>query len=131
MTPDYFERLRLLRMDPANCSRCGRPNDSDKATCDRCREKNRRYCERRRAAKRANVETADGIRADIVRRLATLEGRVTRLAKGVRRAYDKGYGAGVRSERRKWQDMPRDWTSWKDPIGIESRKQMCHAIGER
>jgi len=130
----FWARVKAERNQPGACSRCGRPNDlpptqrGARGLCSRCRA----YLARRRAARDAQrardlTEQTEAGRA-LARRVAVLELRVERFAKILRAQYKAGYQVGMNAERRRWRDMPRDWDSWRQEVGVEEGKKHFHRL---
>jgi hypothetical protein len=130
----FWANCRERRSQPGNCSRCGRPNDTvpihagKRSLCSRCREYVRQYKARRLAERLESGKTASPDVVALLRRVRCLELRQERFARILRAQYKAGYQVGQKAERKRWRNMPRDWDSFVQPVGIEEGKRQFHRL---
>ena len=136
----FLAGLAQRRREPGNCSRCGRPNPqpvrrgSLHGKCPACREYQRQYKAARRPA--APPKPVATVVVDPARfyhfeeRVRRLEALVRDMRRFAQRRYAVGYARGQYRERCRWRDMPRDWDSFRQQIGVEAMKQMSARFDE-
>ena len=130
----FWARCRAARGTPGHCSRCGRPNPDaakqagKRGICEPCRAWQRAYKARRRAA----PLTVEGAALEaLARRVACLEIRCERFARFARAQYKAGYGVGMKAERKRWREMPRDWDAWNQTMDFTEKKKHFHRLDTR